>query len=94
LGAMEAAGSDDERKAAPGQGHRWTGHPGVRSGDELMAGERAVDRLRNGMGSWTFVLASQLLDLLDRPEGGRAAHSASHGRHPRDDRRDDRRSTP
>jgi uncharacterized membrane protein len=38
--------------------HRWTGHPGVRSGDELTAGERAADRLRNGMGSWTFVLAS------------------------------------
>jgi len=38
--------------------HRWTGHPGVRSGEELTAGERAADRLRNGMGSWTFVFAA------------------------------------
>ncbi len=36
----------------------WVGHPGVRSGDELTVGERAADRLRNGMGSWTFVLVS------------------------------------
>lgn len=36
----------------------WAGHPGVRSGDELTPGERAADRLRNGMGSWTFVLLS------------------------------------
>ena len=35
--------------------HRpWVGHPGVPTGDELTAGERAADRLRNGTGSWTF----------------------------------------
>jgi uncharacterized membrane protein len=33
-------------------------HPGVRSGDQLTLGERAADRLRNGMGSWTFVFAA------------------------------------
>ena len=33
-------------------------HPGLRSGDQLTLGERAADRLRNGMGSWTFVLAA------------------------------------
>jgi uncharacterized membrane protein len=38
--------------------HRWAGHPGVRSGDALTPGERAADRLRNGMGSWTFVFAA------------------------------------
>ena len=66
----------------PARAHRWTGHPGVRSGDELTTGERAADRLRNGMGSWTFVLSSlallgvwraeqsQLLALLDRREDG------------------------
>ena len=47
--------SGNRRRA---RARRWTGHPGVRSGDELTAGERAADRLRNGMGSWTFVLAS------------------------------------
>ena len=34
----------------------WRRHPAVRTGDELSLGERAADRLRNGMGSWTFVL--------------------------------------
>jgi len=33
----------------------WHLHPGVRSGDELSIGERAADRMRNGMGSWSFV---------------------------------------
>lgn len=36
----------------------WHRHPGVRSGDQLSAGERAADRIRNGMGSWTFVFAA------------------------------------
>ena len=39
-------------------GSLWRRHPGVRSGDRLTPGERAADRLRNGMGSWTFVLVS------------------------------------
>lgn len=33
----------------------WHEHPGVRTGKELTYGERAADRLRNGMGSWAFV---------------------------------------
>jgi uncharacterized membrane protein len=33
-------------------------HPGVRQADQLTLGERAADRLRNGMGSWTFVFAA------------------------------------
>jgi uncharacterized membrane protein len=33
----------------------WHRHPGVRSGEELSMGERAADRVRNGMGSWPFV---------------------------------------
>lgn len=36
----------------------WRLHPGVRSDDELTPGERAADRLRNGMGSWTFVFTA------------------------------------
>lgn len=35
-------------------------HPGVRTGDELTLGERAADRLRNGMGSWVFVFGALL----------------------------------
>ena len=33
-------------------------HPAMRSGDELTRGERAADVLRNGMGSWSFVIAA------------------------------------
>ncbi len=39
---------------------QWHRHPGVRSGDALTLGERAADRLRNGMGSWAFVLGALL----------------------------------
>lgn len=34
----------------------WHKHPGVRSGGDLTFGERAADQVRNGMGSWPFVL--------------------------------------
>lgn len=33
----------------------WHHHPGVRQRDQLTLGERAADRMRNGMGSWPFV---------------------------------------
>lgn len=36
----------------------WHRHPGIRTGDRLTLGERAADRLRNGMGSWPFVFAA------------------------------------
>lgn len=39
---------------------RWRRHPGVRSHDRLTLGERAADHLRNGMGSWAFVLVALL----------------------------------
>lgn len=35
----------------------WRLHPGVRTGDRLTTGERAADKMRNGMGSWVFVFA-------------------------------------
>ena len=33
-------------------------HPMIKSPDQLTTGERAADLLRNGMGSWGFVLAA------------------------------------
>lgn len=36
----------------------WHRHPGVRSRDQLTRGERAADALRNGMGSWGFVVGA------------------------------------
>jgi uncharacterized membrane protein len=38
----------------------WHRHPGVRSGDQLTAGERAADFLRGVMGSWGFVFGALL----------------------------------
>lgn len=35
----------------------WHQHPGVRTGNKLTRGERAADVVRNGMGSWPFVVA-------------------------------------
>jgi uncharacterized membrane protein len=37
--------------------NRWHEHPAVRKHDQLTAGERAADIVRNGMGSWPFVFA-------------------------------------
>jgi uncharacterized membrane protein len=36
----------------------WRHHPAVRSGEQLTRGERAADKLRNGMGSWGFVFGA------------------------------------
>jgi uncharacterized membrane protein len=38
--------------------HGWHAHPSVRSQGELTRGERAADKMRNGMGSWGFVFAA------------------------------------
>ncbi len=36
----------------------WKRHPGIRQQEELSLGERAADHMRNGMGSWAFVLTA------------------------------------
>ncbi len=36
----------------------WNFHPKVRSGSDLTLGERAADKMRNGMGSWPFVFGA------------------------------------
>jgi uncharacterized membrane protein len=46
----------DEGKNPMALSSVWHRHPGVRSGDQLTLGERAADRVRNGMGSWPFVI--------------------------------------
>lgn len=40
--------------------HLWNRHPAVRAHSDLTLGERAADRLRNGMGSWGFVFSALL----------------------------------
>lgn len=34
---------------------KWHHHPAVRTGSQLSLGERAADRVKNGMGSWAFL---------------------------------------
>jgi hypothetical protein len=43
---------------------RWEDVPYVRSADRLTPGERAADKLRNGMGSWSFVFGALLFLVL------------------------------
>jgi uncharacterized membrane protein len=38
----------------------WRSHPGVRTDGALTLGERAADKMRNGMGSWAFVFGALL----------------------------------
>lgn len=42
----------------PATRHAWRHHPAVRNEGQLTVGERAADRLRNGMGSWAFVVVA------------------------------------
>ena len=46
-------GTEDDEWDDPN--HPWSPLPGVRTGSQLSRGERAADRMRNGMGSWGFV---------------------------------------
>lgn len=52
----ETSSGTGNRRVRP----QWHLHPGVRSGDRLTMGERAADKLRNGMGSWAFVGGAML----------------------------------
>src|SRR5262245_5486993 len=54
---------------------RRTVHPAIRTGDQLTVGERSADRLRNGMGSWTFVFAALLFLALWMLANGLRGHS-------------------
>ncbi len=42
----------------PHSRRQWRSHPAIRTDDQLSLGERAADRLRNGMGSWGFVFTA------------------------------------
>lgn len=50
----------ERRWTLPVSGKLWRPHPAVRTGDQLTRGERAADVLRNGMGSWAFVIGALL----------------------------------
>ena len=55
-----ANGADRLVKKLVDRVSNWHPHPGVRTGDQLSLGERAADRMRNSMGSWTFVFGALL----------------------------------
>lgn len=42
----------------------WNAHPHVKTGTDLSLGERAADKVRNGMGSWKFIWIQTGLVLL------------------------------
>src|SRR6202790_3001858 len=43
------------RRSSMAWQHKWKRQPTVRRDDQLSVGERAADKMRNGMGSWPFV---------------------------------------
>ena len=53
------------------QRSNWHHHPAIRTGDQLTLGERAADKLRNGMGSWGFVFGA-LIFLAGWMHGNRS----------------------
>jgi uncharacterized membrane protein len=53
-----ANGADSLVKRLTDRVSGWHPHPGVRTGDQLSLGERAADKMRNGMGSWAFVFGA------------------------------------
>jgi uncharacterized membrane protein len=53
----------------------WKWNPDVRTGDQLTLGERAADKMRNGMGSWTFVFAACAFLALWMVVNGLIAHA-------------------
>ena len=46
--------------APPGPDRSKRRHPALPSASELTLGERAADKMRNGMGSWGFVFAAMV----------------------------------
>jgi uncharacterized membrane protein len=61
---------------------QWDRHPAVGSGDQLTLGERAADKMRNGMGSWNFVfffLAAMALWALINSVLLIGGHGGKHG---------------
>ena len=56
--------------------HGWHAHPAVRSRDQLSLGERAADKMRNGMGSWGFVFAALAVLAAWMLYNGLRGHSA------------------
>ncbi|HXR70235.1 DUF1003 domain-containing protein [Actinocrinis sp.] len=53
----------------------WKWNPDVRTGDQLSLGERAADKMRNGMGSWAFVFAALVFLALWMGINGLIAHA-------------------
>jgi len=49
----------------------WHFHPKVRSGARLTMGERAADAMRNGMGSWPFVISALIFLAIWMAYNGR-----------------------
>ena len=60
---------------------QWHKHPGVRSGDNLSTGERAADRMRSMMGSWTFVFSFFMVMIVWAVVNSIFYLGGKHGKH-------------
>jgi uncharacterized membrane protein len=56
----------------------WKWNPDVRTGDQLSLGERAADKMRNGMGSWAFVFCACAFLAIWMGVNGLIAHAHHH----------------
>ena len=59
----------------------WHRHPAVRTGDQLTFGERAADKMRNTMGSWTFVFCFFAFMILWAVANSIFYFGGNHGKH-------------
>ena len=50
--------------------HTWAAHPAVATGEALTLGERAADRMRGALGTWTFLLVLSALMAVWIMTGG------------------------
>jgi uncharacterized membrane protein len=72
---------DDRVMNMQGWETHWHKYPAVRSGDQLSRGERAADRMRNGMGSWPFVFVFFLIMVLWAVANSVFYLGGEHGKH-------------
>jgi uncharacterized membrane protein len=71
-----APAAEPDRAARLIRAHGWHTHPSVRSKQQLTRGERAADRMRNGLGSWGFVFIALVFLAIWMLVNGLRGHSS------------------
>ncbi len=83
MGPTTATTSSPTRRRRERRGFlaQWDRHPAVASGDQLTLGERAADKMRNGMGSWNFVFIFVLVMVAWSILNSVFYFGGTHGKH-------------